>query len=269
MKKIFYLTFAALLAASCANSQETNWPETKPEHKPFTRWWWLGNAVDKENLTYNLEEFAKAGMGGVEIASIYGVKGEDHREIPYLSDQWMEMYTHTVSEANRLGMIVDLTNGTGWPFGGPNTSMEDAASKLYIREYTVPGGANLEEKIEYILPPSRGKTEPRKPRDGEISLVSVMAYSNGGQKIDLMGRVSADGSLDWTAPEGDWTVYALFNGKTLQAVKRSSPGGEGLVFDHLSKTATQNYLQQFTEAFERTGSPLPRMFFNDSYEVYG
>ena len=271
MRRYFLLlpSILILFSVACAQESDADWPEVRTEHKPFTRWWWLGNAVDKENLTYNLEEFARAGIGGVEIASIYGVKGEDRREIQYLSDEWMAMYAHAASESERLGMIVDLTNGTGWPFGGPKTTVEDAATKLYVREYQMTGGSKLDEKIEYILPAPRGKSEPRQPRPGEITLASAMAYSKVGEKLDITDKVTDDGVLDWMAPDGDWTIYALFNGKTLQAVKRSSPGGAGLVFDHLSKTASEHYFQQFTDAFERTGAPMPRMFFNDSYEVYG
>jgi hypothetical protein len=38
--------------------------------KPWTRWWWPGSAVDEQNLTRELESFAAAGLGGVEITPI-------------------------------------------------------------------------------------------------------------------------------------------------------------------------------------------------------
>ena len=38
----------------------------------------------------------------------------------------MEMLRHTVSEAQRLDLGVDITTGTGWCFGGPATSDEEA-----------------------------------------------------------------------------------------------------------------------------------------------
>lgn len=60
-----YLLFSLLLAGSSLYAQE--WPAVRPEARPATRWWWLGSAVDATNLTYNLEEYAKAGLGGVEI----------------------------------------------------------------------------------------------------------------------------------------------------------------------------------------------------------
>lgn len=103
------------------------------ESKPYTRWWWLGSAVDKEGLTYNLEEMAKAGIGGVEITPIYGVKGNDASEISYLSPRWMEMLRHTEAEGKRLGIQIDMATGTGWPFGGPLVSEADAATKAVFK----------------------------------------------------------------------------------------------------------------------------------------
>mgnify|MGYP007087751443 CR=1 FL=1 len=64
----------------------------------------MGSAVDKENLTRNLDAYAKAGMGTMEITPIYGVKGNEANEIPFLSSPWMEMLQYTESEAARLGM---------------------------------------------------------------------------------------------------------------------------------------------------------------------
>lgn len=54
-----YLLFSLLLTGSSLYAQE--WPAVHPETRPATRWWWLGSAVDATNLTYNLEEYAKAG----------------------------------------------------------------------------------------------------------------------------------------------------------------------------------------------------------------
>ncbi len=86
--------------------------------KPWTYWWWMGSSVNKEDITEQLVGMAEAGLGGVHIIPIYGEKGDEERFIPYLSEQWMEMLEHTIREARRLGMDVDMTMGTGWPFGG-------------------------------------------------------------------------------------------------------------------------------------------------------
>lgn len=264
MKKILFLFFTTglliLLGFISFRADDGNltWPTITKECKPWTRWWWLGSAVDKPNLTYNLEELQKAGIGGVEITPIYGVKGNDSKEIPYLSTQWMDMLKHTITEAKRLDMTVDMNTGTGWPFGGPQITAKDAAGKSFFQTYTLKGGQKL--NVPVVISDAKQKDV--------ATLGCLMAYSNKGVKINLTSKVKPDGTLDWTAPDGDWNLTALFNGKTLQTVKRAAPGAEGLVMDHFSKDAIDAYLKRFTKAFEESGCPKPHTFFNDSYEVY-
>ncbi|MCD7936666.1 MAG: glycosyl hydrolase family 2, partial [Tannerellaceae bacterium] len=259
MKKWLWILLLINCQLSIVHCQLTNWPEVRKEAQPGTRWWWMGSAVDKANLTYNLEEYAAKGIGAVEITPIYGVHGKEEWEIPYLSSAWMEMYKHVISEAARLGIQTDMNTGTGWPFGGPEVTIDDAATRLIFSEYTLQGGKRLAEKIEV-------NDETQKPF---ATLSKLMAFSDKGRKLDLTEKVQKDGSLDWKAPEDNWRLIAAFNGKTLQMVKRAAPGGEGYVMDHLSATAVHNYLSKFERAFTETSAPYPRTFFNDSYEVYG
>ena len=55
------LILLCMLAAG-GSIQAQQWPDAPAEARPGTRWWWLGSAVDEKNLTYNLEEYARAGM---------------------------------------------------------------------------------------------------------------------------------------------------------------------------------------------------------------
>lgn len=61
------------------------WIPINREARPYTRWWWLGSAVDSVGLDYNLREFARVGIGGVEITPIYGVQGNEKNDIDFLS----------------------------------------------------------------------------------------------------------------------------------------------------------------------------------------
>ena len=106
-------------ASVMAGSDALAWPEPEIENRPGAYWWWMGSAVDKENITWNLETMRKAGMGGVTIVPVYGVKGYEDRYIQHLSPEFVEMVSYAAKEAKRLGMWVDMTTGTGWPFGGP------------------------------------------------------------------------------------------------------------------------------------------------------
>lgn len=73
--------------------------------------------------------------------------------------------------------------------------------------------------------------------------------------------------LDWTAPEGNWTIYAVFQGWHGKMVERAGPGGEGNVIDHFSDLSLRNYLKKFDQALAGHNIRSLRAFFNDSYEV--
>ena len=84
MRKVIVL-FVLLALLAPAGASDLDWPEPTRENRPGCYWWWLGSAVDKENLTWNLETLDKAGIGGVTLVPIYGVKGQEDQFIPYIS----------------------------------------------------------------------------------------------------------------------------------------------------------------------------------------
>jgi len=233
------------------------WPPITSACRPWTRWWWMGSAVDEAEITRQLQLFQAAGIGGVEISPIYGVTGEEARFIPFLSPRWVHTLRHTVREARRLDLGVDMLCGTGWPLGGPWVRAEDAATRVVFETYTVAEGGRVEEPII-------SNHEPR------ATLRALIGFSQDGQVLDLSQHVDAERRLNWTAPAGQWSVYALLQTGTGQQVKRAAPGGEGNVVDHFSAAAIARYLAFFDQAF----AALPaedrvRCVFNDSYEVYG
>ena len=243
----------------CSLAQGVDWYPETTENRPFVRWWWLGSAVDPEGLTFNLSEFADKGLGGVEITPIYGVKGNEANDIPYLSDRWMEMLGHTTAESQRLGLQVDMNNGTGWPFGGPTVTTDQSARKQIVTRYTVQPGETQTIKLE-----------PNDKKQAGVATLQRLIAVNGTDRRDITSSVK-DGSVTFTVPSGKdpWTLYALWVGRTMQKVKRAAPGGEGLVVNHLDSVAVKDYLSRFDKAFEGREAMIPHTFFNDSYEVYG
>ncbi|QNR82967.1 glycoside hydrolase [Pedobacter riviphilus] len=234
-----------------------NWPVIEKQMKPWTRWWWMGNAVDEQNLNVVLKKYADAGLGGVEITPIYGAKGFEKQYLQFLSPEWMNMLHYTVNKANTLGLGVDMNTGTGWPFGGPQIKPENAATKLITQQYTLKAGEKLTEAIKV-----------KEAKQDFAQLQALTAYGTNGEVLDLLPKVQADGFLNWSPRNGSWDIYAAFAGKTRQMVKRAAPGGEGFTLDHLDKNAVDVYLKRFSDAFG--GKPQGiRSFFNDSYEVYG
>lgn len=179
MKKSLWTIFVASLGTLSLSAQDIAWPEVTTEAKPAARWWWMGSAVDAANLTRNLEDYSKAGMGTLEITPVYGVQGNDANDIDFLTPKWMQMLRHTESEAVRLGMQVDMNTGTGWPFGGPEVSIEDAACRLLVEEYTLKGGERLKSKIEVT-------DEKQRPY---AKLVRLMAFKLSADAVAPESRI--------------------------------------------------------------------------------
>ena len=233
------------------------WPEINQTHKPWTRWWWMGNAVDQENIQLQLEKMAKAGLGGVEIQPIYGVKGEEQNYLDYLSPTWLTNLDHTLETAKKLNMGVDMTLGTGWPYGGPQVSTAHAATKLVVDSLKVQKG----DKIQLNLTPENEKDRKN------ARLLKILAFNENGAYENLTSLVE-NGQLKWKAKKTDYTLFMVYEGKTGQQVKRAAPGVAGLTVDHYSKKAFEEYVKPFNKAFSKHGKEL-RTIFNDSYEVYG
>src|SRR5919109_781465 len=148
---------AMLLCALVAHPAEAvkPWPTATKQSKPWTRWWWPGSAVETAQLTAQLETLARAGIGGVEITPIYGARGAESKYIEFLSPQWLAMLDHTTREARRLGLGVDMATGTGWPFGGPWVSREDASSSLALVDGRLTGKPT-DMKVKRAAPGGEG-----------------------------------------------------------------------------------------------------------------
>ncbi|MCC8089672.1 MAG: glycoside hydrolase family 2 protein [Rikenellaceae bacterium] len=278
-----------------AETGKIEWPEVTYETKPWTRWWWHGSAVTEEGLNYTLETYHKAGLGGVEITPIYGVRETEDMFIEYLSPEWMDKLAYTLDKARSLDMGVDLANASGWPFGGPWVEEESVSKYMASQVFRVEGGSTLSETIKYDQRPVLRMEGPNKltieqvkkpytangdlqehafdqiryPEELTLFLITANRAGNDGttEVIDLTDKVK-DGRLEWTAPEGgEWIVCALFQGNHGKMVERAGPGGEGFAIDHFSTDALDKYLAKFDEAFEGYDISHIRHFFNDSYEV--
>ena len=212
-----------------------SWPEAGTETKAGVRWWWLGSALSEADMQWSLRQYAQAGIGTVEITPIYGVQGNEANELSFLSPPWMRMLQAVEDEARERGILVDMNCGTGWPFGGPTTPIEEAACKaVFLVDTVLAGHAPVRQLDSREQPFARLLCERRHP-----------------------------------LTEGRQLVIRLYMSRTRQMVKRAAPGGEGYVIDHFDRQAVRHYLERFDKAFANNATTLPHSFFNDSYEVYG
>jgi hypothetical protein len=290
MKKIVLFQFFCIISSVLIYAQEPVWPETTNVTKPWTRWWWHGSTVNPSGLRANMELLQEAGLGGVEITPIYDVKGYEDQAISFLSEQWMKILEYTLKEGNRLDLGIDLADASGWPFGGPWIGAGNACKNVHFKQFTLNGGQRLKEKVEFIQEPmvraighKLDISEIKYPISSNtnlqelaleqvrfkkpLPLQTLMAYNENGGVLDLTDKVGADGTLNWTAPDGKWNLYAVFQGWHGKMVERAGTGGEGNVIDHFSEAAIKKFLDVFDEAAKGRDLSAIRTFFNDSYEV--
>ncbi len=280
-----------ILSASMLAAAQPKWKPITQQSKPWSRWWWEGNAVNPKDLSYNMEAYKKVGLGGLEITPIYGVKGYESQFIDFLSPKWVDMFKHTLKEGTRLGMGIDLANASGWPFGGSWVTPEDACKAVFHKTYNLKEGESLNENITFVQQPILRYVLPKKTElkdlkypiskndnlqalaidqvrfEQALPLQTLMAYSDKNEVLNLTEKVNKEGKLNWQAPPGNWILYAIFQGFHGKMVERAGPGGEGDVIDHFSAKAIKNYLSAFDKAFAKTDVSSMRAFFNDSYEV--
>ncbi len=264
MKRLFIPFFTVFFSVLPTFAQTPSWPEGSIQTKPGVRWWWMGSAVDEQNLDYLMREYARVGIGTLEITPIYGIqsqyrKSSDPSPINFLTTPWMNMLKKSQELGQQYGIQIDMNMGTGWPFGGPSVKTSEAAGKLeyYTKDATT---SSDNPAITFEMNPASTST-----------LNCVMAFPqriSGADTVDVTPFMDGN-TLRWTPEQtGRWRIIAIYNGHTLQAVKRAAPGGEGLVLDHLDSAAVANYIKVFETAFSRSGDPYPATFFNDSYEIF-
>ena len=261
------------IAAGAAACAALLWPQTEPRDpatalrvafadppddcRVLMRWWWFGAAVDHAELERELRAMKDGGLGGVEIQPVYPVTVDDPSRglanLPYLSDRFLDAVRFTNEKARELGMRVDITLGSGWPYGGPHIPIELASGRL---------------RVERLAVSAAGGTIAM-PRLGEGERV-LAAFRKRAGRFERITRIDGAGvHLPQDASSGA-TLLVYISSRTRQTVKRAAVGAEGFVLDHYSEAALKSHLHfvgdRLMQAF---GSHPPYAVFSDSLEVYG
>ena len=227
------------------------------------RWWWFGPAATKPEITRELEEMKAAGIGGVEIANLYPLALDDpstgFHNTPFLSPEHLAALSFAAQEARRLGLRVDVTLGSGWPFGGPEIPVTEAAGKLRIEALAIAPGATS------VLAPHVDTGE---------EMLAAFLVTGSGSSLGLTGaeklELPASGLFKIAAASEARTIVCFLSSRSGMMVKRPSVGANGFVLDHYDSASAEAHLRavgdQLLSAF---GDTPPYAVFSDSLEDYG
>jgi hypothetical protein len=235
--------------------------EPPMDARPWVFWFWWNSVVSREEIVRELEEIAAAGFGGVElrVVTFHGwggrkLEGMDaaslerigHRQLEYLSEEWVDTLAFTCATAERLGLRFSINLGQGWPPGGPWIGDRHRTKHLSGegREFEGPAAFVLEQTPEEgmvlawrIATPGRGKTVAA----GSFQDLSRFIRHEQGKRV-----------LRWEAPAGRWLV-GIFS---------VTPGGlcdkgDGPEVDPASSEAVMFHLNYL---FSRLDTKLSRFY---------
>ncbi len=230
------------------------------EHPPddariMMRWWWFGPAVTKPELEREMRVMKQGGIGGVEVQPVYPLTLDDPKiglkNLPYLSPEFLDALTFTGEKARELGLRMDLTLCSGWPYGGPHIPITQAAGRLRVERVAIPADA-----AELAIP---------RIAEGEKLFAVFVGRGQEFTRVHQIGstsvRVPADASEARTA-------LFFISSRTRMKVKRAAVGAEGFVLDHYDREAVENHLnfvgEKLLKALAKTP---PYAVFSDSLEV--
>jgi hypothetical protein len=99
----------------------------------MVRWWWFGPAVVKPEILRELQQMKADGIQGAELAFEYAQVLDDPaknlKNLPFLSPEMLDDVNYAQAEGRKLGLRIDLTLCSGWPYGGPNTPLAEAITR--------------------------------------------------------------------------------------------------------------------------------------------
>jgi hypothetical protein len=218
----------------------------------MVRWWWFGPAVTTDELERELRTMKDGGIGGVEVQPVYPLELDNpeqgFRNLPYLSDGFLEALRFTGEKARELGLRFDLTLCSGWPYGGPHIPITQAAGRLRIERVPVPPDAS-----SVPLPPFAA---------GDTFIAAFI----GDRRITEVESTLLVPSGDDSGPGR--TVLVFIASHTRMMVKRAAVGAEGLVLDHYDRAAISTHLHAVGDRLAQAfGENPPYAIFSDSLEV--
>jgi hypothetical protein len=296
----------ALLAQASAPSLQTlhqNFLNPPDEARPMVRWWWFGTAVVKPEILRELQQMKADGIQGAELAFEYPQVLDDPakglKNLPFLSPEMLDDVNYAQTEGRKLGLRIDLTLCSGWPYGGPAITLDQAIWHLRTAQVDVPANAtsvnvpalqqgevlisasiaNSLPRPAAVEPAATPDAQPAGPPAGPGPGPGGQGGRGGGRfgggaqppTWDLASAKpltvsGSNASVDRSSKPR--TALFFIGSHTKMMVKRPAVGAEGYVLDSFSHEAVATHLREVGEPLIKAfGDNPPTAIFSDSLEA--
>jgi hypothetical protein len=250
--------------------------------RPWVYWFWNNGNVTKAGITADLEAMKRAGIGGVIIMDVVERFAPPPGTADFMNAEWQDLFHFAVSEAHRLGLEINMTNGPGWcGSSGPWITPELSMQMLVSTNLTVEGPAHFSGAMQ------RAATDNHRSHDSfnstvkyqdfyrDIAVLAFQQRSNGAVTpeavVNLTSKLDAKGKLDWDVPEGKWIIERIGHTTTGSSTRPPVKGGNGLECDKLSREAMdvhfENMMGKLITSVGSMAGPTLSATHIDSWEV--
>ena len=253
--------------------------------RPWVYWTWIDGNMNREGITADLEAMKRAGLGGALLLDVS--QSTPAGSMRFFDAQWQALFKHTIAEAKRLGLEINMNDGAGYyGSGGPWVTPDKAMQTVVQSEVHLKGGARWTGtlarpteageyrdiavlavaetgKSQYEIPDFMMKALQWKtwiaykgtqsaPLDATAPAEAIIPLD---RVVDLTDRMAADGSLTWDAPAGDWTILRFGHAWNGHIVGPSRPGDAGPETDKLDQAATALHFDAFVRRLNELVGP--------------
>jgi len=274
--------------------------------RPWVWVHWLNGNVTKPGITAQLESIKRVGLGGVTMFDV-NQPGIPSGPYPYFDAGWQEMFAFQIAEATRLGLETMSANGAGYSgSGGPWITPELAMQKIVFSSTRLVGEKKFTGKISQ--PPANGNfyrdvaVLAIRETDNQVNYqiedlnlkrltwtnyikytgtrsapldakAPVSACISSANILNLTGRLTADGTLNWDVPAGSWTILRFGHTWTGQNTLPAPPAGSGPDCNKLDPRGIQTHFDHVMKRMIELAGPQAgkvfHTFFVDSWEAGG
>ena len=285
MKRSAMIWMLAAITVAAIAQEKQNWLEptqfnadnfSNPplKYAPMTRWWWPGNDVKASELRREVNLFADNHFGGVEIQPlglVFPVTSQEQgaRIMSFDSPEYYQNIDAVMQEAQKRGLIVDITVGSGWPSGGEHITEAESNLTLRYAVTDIPQGNT--SRIEL---PTIGNDHRPNAQLVALLAAKVEKEANGTlflnqQSVKDITVSVKEGTFTYSPQESGYKAIAVWAMSAMEQPMLMAKPNAGMVVNHFdAKAIRKNYEYYFGERTcfpQYYGQPL-RALFNDSYE---